>query len=121
MNIPRTMKFVAWVCGVKASDLWFCESLDDSISKPISIESLILSIYSQLGLTLQEAKHVCELKDSILQNLNSRSFFPLTLSGALIYFYCKNNKKKITLKQVSDLVHVSNVAILRCLKSLRNK
>ena len=122
IDIPRTMKFIASSCGVNTNSIWLCESFDDSIAKPLCVESVIMTVYSQVGLTLQDAKKVCQLREDYkVQNLDRRSFSPLTVSDALIYLYCKNNKKKITLKQLSDLVHVSNVAILRCLKFFRNK
>ena len=85
MDIPRTMKFIASSCGVSTNNIWLCESFDDSVSKPTSVKSVILTIYSQFGLTLQDAKKICKLwEDFKEQNLNSRSFSPLTLSGALI-------------------------------------
>ena len=114
------MKYIESWCGVTTKDIWTCESVDDSISRPTEVWEIILKIYCQLGLTLPEAKDVYKLRKEF-HVLNKKKFSPLTLSGALIYFYCKKNKKKITLNQVSDLVHVSNVAIHRCIKYFRNK
>ena len=120
MKIPRSLKYIASWCGVTTNDIWTCESVDDSISRPTGVWETMLKIYSQLGLTLPEAKDVYKLRKE-LPDLNKKSFSPHTLSGALLYSYCKKNKKKITLNQVSDLVHVSNVDIHRCIKYFRNK
>ena len=116
MNIPRTIEYVASWCGVKSNEIWKCEAEDERISKPIEVRDIITSIHSQAGLSMKECKVLCDLPTIS----DDRSFSPLSIAASIIYIFCKLNKKKITLKKISNLIHVSEVSIHRCLKYLHS-
>lgn len=109
MHIPRSIDYIAYYCNVTTNDIWRCESLDDKLSIPVDVEDILKSIYSQFDLSYKECCEISKLK----HDFNSRSFSPFTLCGALLYYYCKSKKKKITMKAIAYVVKVSNVSTLR--------
>ena len=55
------------------------------------------------------------IKGDISQYENT-GFNPLTVVGGLIYKFCKENNKKISMKRVGDVVGINSISIQRFLK-----
>ena len=115
MHIPRSIEQVASACGVTTNDIWNCERSDDCLSITTDVKDILKSIYSQANITFKDCNKLCSIADSF----RARSFSPYTLCGALVYLFCMEKKKRITLKKIADILNVSNVSIHRCIKYLR--
>ena len=115
MHIPKSIEQVAYACGVSTNDIWKCEASDDSVPVVIDIKDILPSIHSEVGLSFKECNMLCNIR----QIFKNRSFSPYTMTGALIYIFCKEKKRKMTLKKIANVLKVSNVSIHRCIKYLK--
>jgi len=108
-QIPFTLKEIASVSGISTTKI---RSSAPTTSIHIIEEKKVLErCCSKLGLSY---KDYTVIKSSLDKNVGG--FSPSTLIAAHIYKYCKDNRIKLRLKQISEIVGVSTMSVHRYLR-----
>ena len=110
-NIP--ISFVTSMTGFKKEIILEMQKENETIN--MQLNEMVERYSSKLGLTFADASLIKE-------NLSSQKpsgHSPLTVIATTIYKYCKFNKKKISIKRISQITLVSPISIQRYLKILK--
>ena len=118
-KIPRTMREIAYVFNTTTCKMWKLLTTIQEKEGAKKTENLkavdILFKYCQmLNIAFDNYKKIAndvEKYSTIFPQLN-----PCSIIGGVIYNFQKSNKKKISLKKVSEIVNVSSMSIQRFLK-----
>ena len=121
-KIPRTLKEICSVTGSNTNNLW--KSLADyqklsgdiSIIHPIDLTERVCSI---IGLSFQ---HSIQIKKKVLSTYNNfPNHHPSSNVGMNIYTHCKEQKIKLSIKEIAEHLGISVISIQRLLKLTAKK
>lgn len=76
------------------------------------IEGCLEKYCTLLGLNFKEYTVIKEK----INNIEVSGHNPLTVIGSVIYKYCKENRKKISMKQISQILNINAISIQRYIK-----
>lgn len=108
-NIPFTLKEITSVSGISTKKI---KPATPNTSICIVEEKKVLErCCSKLGLSYKDCTVIKSSLDSEIGG-----FSPSTIIAAQIYKYCKNNRIKLKLKQISEVVGVSTMSVHRYLR-----
>lgn len=121
-KIPRTLKEICSVTGSNTNILWKSlaeyqkTSGDVSIIHPIDLTERACSI---LGLSFQNSN---QIKKKVLSTYNNfPNHHPSSIVGMNIYTHCKENKVKLSMKEIAEHLSISVISIRRLLKHTDKK
>ena len=107
-----TLKEISTVTGVTGKKL----SLATKGSITLVDKEVLLDKYCcQLGLTYKQYTVIKELLNK--QDLTGHN--PLTIISSCIYYFCRENKVKLSMKKITDITGISCISIQRFLKQIR--
>ena len=109
-GVGRNIEYIAYNTGITSKQLWKCESLDPNLPIPISIESLLVPVYTLFNMSKQDYDNII----NISEHFQDRHFSPITMTSTLVYLYCKAREIPITVKKVTSVFNVSSMSINRC-------
>lgn len=109
-GFPISIKDIANVTGISDSKIYSLQANDQSIN--LRPEDLLEKYCVLLELNYNTYSLIKkELPSSIQTGHN-----PLTVIASTIYLYCKNNKIKLSMKQIASVINISTVSIQRYIK-----
>ena len=111
-DIGKSIECVAYYSGIDSNSIWQCESTDEEISVPISIDSIIRANYKIFDLNQEDCDNIIHLSKSF----KDRDFSPVTMSATLTWMYCKNKRKNVSVAKIKDVFNCSHMSIYRCKK-----
>lgn len=112
-DIPISIKDIACAIQVSTEDMFHYQK------KPIAInwEEMLSKYCTLLGVGYPD---YVVINRRIKENKVLSGHNPITILGGYIYMYVKEQKLKISLKQISDTLSISGVSIQRYIKFLEN-
>ncbi|MDP2794752.1 MAG: hypothetical protein Q8O25_11865 [Sulfurisoma sp.] len=115
LGIPFSIKDICSVTGVNSSKISIERKTEEKTTSSsvviINKEDILERACSKLSINY---KNYTLIKESIVNKNNG--FNPSTVISAYIYVFCKKNKIKISLKQISDVTGISCMSITRFIK-----
>lgn len=107
-----SIKEISSVTGVSEKKI----NLQTKGSVTLVDKNILLEKYCcQLNLTFKQYTVIKEL----LNQQHETGHNPITLISSCIYFYCRQNKLKISMKKVSEITGISCISIQRFLKHIK--
>ena len=116
-NIPRTLKEISSVVGSNTNELWKAISqYQESTGKILNINPSDITerACKHLGLMFKDSEVI---KKKVLHTYaNFPSHHPSSIVGVNIYTYCKENKKRIQIKEIASVLGIAQISITRLFK-----
>ena len=114
-NVPRSLKEIAYACGVSIKDVWKLEKQIHPKQNKNALVGLLRSNLHKVGLNIKDEIEI----QKYLDTLKTKHFAPNTIIASVFYLYAKSRKMKLTMKTVSSHLQVSSMSVYRCIKYLK--
>lgn len=118
-EVPRMAEEMEHYSGVKMQHIWQVET-SLSLETPLHNPKNYVSHYCNLlNLCYADQVVVCDAVDCINQDNSLGNLRCNCLVGVVIYLFCKEKKKKVTLKKICEKCDISATSIHRVVRQLR--
>lgn len=111
LNIPFSRKDLEAVSGIESKIIYAAAPKNVDNMVVISVKDVLERYCRKLNLNFEEYSLI---KKSIPDK--NYGFNPATVASAYIYIYCKKNKKKIKLKEISEVTGVTCMSVHRFMR-----
>jgi transcription initiation factor TFIIIB Brf1 subunit/transcription initiation factor TFIIB len=118
-EVPRMAQEIEYFTGVKIRDIWRIESTlvtEDRFSDPAQH---VLHYCIILNFTYPEQMFIQKTVDVMQEQLPLGALRSNCISAVVIYLYCKDVEKKITLRKICEKCEVSATSVHRVIRLLK--